>query len=461
MKDYRDANFSTGDRDPFADLVRAVEGSSVRAAEPQTPRAAAPRGRGGRPVDPEMQEALMNLSQPARPRDRAPAETQSFAPARAVEPEPAAPVRQPLPDSRQTLTLDDFDDLIASEWAAMQPAGQQPYYDDEYDAGYEDEDDYYEQRQPVRRSRLRRPMIVVGAMAASVVVAVAGTMLYTSVGSLAPGGDEPILIAADTEPYKIAPADPGGRSIPNQSKAVYAQVAAGNARVEAPTQQQLVTAMEEPIDIAETESDMSSGLPGVMVGENVALPGEEGLGASEPEPVEVASNETTLQPRRVRTLTVRPDGTLAPATEAPTIAGQPAMIETASAPVGAGAPMDTTAPIAPAMPFGAAQAPAAEAAPSEPDPVQVASVQPAPEPADAFYVQISSQPTQALAEESMANMSRRFASQIGNRSVGIRSAEIAGKGTFYRVRVATASRNEATALCDNLKSAGGSCFVTR
>lgn len=469
MKDYRDANFSAADSDPFADLVRAVEGSSVRPGARQdrsqsgsyepvlgpAERVTA-NGRSGRPVNPETQEALRNLSQPARPRDRYPAETQSFAPAREIEPEPYAPVRQTMPDARQTLTLDDFDDLIASEWAAMQPASQ-PYDDEDYGSGYEDDDrtydDHHHRPEPRRGFRLGKALVVFGGIAATAVVAVAGTMHYAGTGALSSGAAGPILIKADAEPYKVAPADPGGRSIPNQKQAVYEHVAAGGVKMDAPTQRKLLTAMEEPMDISENEESASTDLPGVMVGENVALPSETDAEADAPPApgAQVASAEGTLQPRKVRTLTVRPDGTLAPAEE-PTIAGQPALLPTSS-PVAAHPVV--AQPTMPTMP------PAAPAAAAEADPVQVASVQPAAPAEDAFFVQISSQPSQALAEESMANLSRRYASVIGSRSLGIKSAEIAGKGTYYRVRVAAGSRNEAASLCDSLKSAGGSCFVTR
>ncbi|WP_427023141.1 SPOR domain-containing protein [Aureimonas ureilytica] len=477
MKDYRDPHFSSADRDPFADLVRAVEGSSVRPGAPSArqdwdrsggyepvlgpaERVAAPsQGRSGRPVNPETQEALRNLSQPARPRDRYPAETQSFAPARQPEPEPYAPVRQTMPDARQTLTLDDFDDLIASEWAAMQPAPQ-GYDDEDYGQGYADGDDRYYEDETYRPEARRRPkrlrgLLVMGGLAASVVVAVAGTMHFVGSGALTPGNDGPILIKADAEPYKVAPADPGGRSIPNQKQAVYDHVVSGSAKIDAPTQRKLVTAMEEPMDISENEEASSSALPGVMVGEDVALPSESDAEAEAPPAPgsQVASAEGTLQPRKVRTLTVRPDGSLAPAEE-PTIAGQPAMLPTSTQVAAHAAPTQATMPFNPQI----GQTPAA---PAEADPVQVASVQPAAVPEDAFFVQIASQPSQALAEESMANLSRRYASVIGKHSLNIKSAEIAGKGTYYRVRVVAGSRNEAVSLCDSLKSAGGSCFVTR
>jgi hypothetical protein len=38
---------------------------------------------------------------------------------------------------------------------------------------------------------------------------------------------------------------------------------------------------------------------------------------------------------------------------------------------------------------------------------------------------------------------------------------VAGKGTFYRVRVAADSRAEAISLCEKYKAAGGNCFVSK
>ena len=52
-------------------------------------------------------------------------------------------------------------------------------------------------------------------------------------------------------------------------------------------------------------------------------------------------------------------------------------------------------------------------------------------------------------------------SVIGGKGVDIKKAEIAGKGTYFRVRIPAGTRDEANALCSRYKSAGGSCLVTR
>ncbi|WP_317993382.1 SPOR domain-containing protein [Bartonella gliris] len=78
-----------------------------------------------------------------------------------------------------------------------------------------------------------------------------------------------------------------------------------------------------------------------------------------------------------------------------------------------------------------------------------------------YYVQLASQPTHALAKDSLKKMQSRFGFLIGARPLNIQSALIPGKGTYYRVRIQTQNRNEAINLCEDIKNSGGSCFITR
>lgn len=78
-----------------------------------------------------------------------------------------------------------------------------------------------------------------------------------------------------------------------------------------------------------------------------------------------------------------------------------------------------------------------------------------------WKVQVSSQRSQDAAQASFRNLQRRFSSILGGRRASIEQASIEGQGTFYRVKVFAQSQNEATDLCNRLKRAGGSCFVTR
>ncbi|MBC8131030.1 MAG: SPOR domain-containing protein [Rhizobiaceae bacterium] len=319
----------------------------------------------------------------------------------------------------------------------------------------------------------------------------------------------PLLIKADAEPYKMVPKDPGGRSIPNQNKAVYERVASPGIEP-TPTQSALLTDSEEPMDLpVEEEVAAYDDLPGVDLADN------EGLGFKDEARIEEGALPfadsapiPVLQPRKVRTMIVRSDGTIVqsepaaappamaaaavatpivmadavprPVAEQPVVNGAPALIEASSS-----VPRPQEVPFSSALVEELAPAqitapePTAGAVPGLPtqvaDPVEVASIAPRPAEAPAppaasavaalvaggYFVQISSQPSEALAQASLQTLGSRFASVIEGRSIGIQSADIPGKGTFYRVRVATASKDEAATLCNRLKSAGGNCFVAR
>ncbi|TIU22502.1 MAG: SPOR domain-containing protein, partial [Mesorhizobium sp.] len=78
-----------------------------------------------------------------------------------------------------------------------------------------------------------------------------------------------------------------------------------------------------------------------------------------------------------------------------------------------------------------------------------------------WSMQIASQPTVESAQSTYQDLQRRYGSVLSGRKANIVKAEIAGKGTFYRVRVPAQSRNDAINLCTSYKAAGGTCFVSR
>ena len=96
-------------------------------------------------------------------------------------------------------------------------------------------------------------------------------------------------------------------------------------------------------------------------------------------------------------------------------------------------------------------------------PDQVASISPTAAAAGggSWSMQIASQPTVESAQSTYQDLQRRYGSVLSGRTANIVKAEIAGKGTFYRVRVPAQSRNDAINLCTSYKAAGGNCFVSR
>ncbi len=440
-------------------------------------------------LDSELELALSGLSAPANPRQIPFHRSEAFAPDRAE----ATPKHH-----SDDKPFDDFDELIASELAAMRPlptskmaTHASPHAAIAYDTAsdshvgtaFSDDVVDWNEDGTARSSSTERvvPSIVAGSgprtanrswgLGASVlaIAVIGGLGAYVLTGDDLIGAPSDVLVVkADTLPVKVAPKEPGGRSIPNQNKAVYERVQSAASGVQ-PSQKTLLTAAEEPVDLPKAEDN---GLPGVdlspITGVRAAQPARTDA-ASVPGVSAVAETDPdVLQPRRVRTLTVRPDGTLVvenapPSDGASSATGAPAMLEAAAKPV----EMATMAAPAPAP---AAEPVATKSVAPAPEPVRTASIEtPKPAPvvpeapaaSSAYYVQISSQPSEAAAKQSQSNLTKRYASVIGGRNVVIQTAEIAGKGTYYRVRVGANSRNEANSLCANLKSAGGNCFVSR
>jgi hypothetical protein len=242
--------------------------------------------------------------------------------------------------------------------------------------------------------------------------------------------------------------------------------------------------------------------------------------------LEEAENQTDAEivavaPRKVRTMVVKPDGTLVPRDDDPGAEAASGDVQTeavaAATPLAAPGPAvpETTAPeqtqvpaqaateatgalpetATPAIEETQASAAAPEPAPETavedegadatsamPETVPIAPLRPADQPIDVvgevkpdqvaaatataaasagWAMQIASQPSEEAAQSSYQNLARRYGAVLEGREVNIVKAEIPGKGTFWRVRVPAESRNEAISLCENYKAAGGNCFVSR
>lgn len=344
------------------------------------------------------------------------------------------------------------------------------------------------------------------AAAAIIAFAGVGAVLLWQKGDV-PGlatDGPPRVIMADKSPIKEVPENPGGKQVPNQDKAVYDRVSGKGP--EQLKQDSLIAKSEEPMNVAEKtlETDPSAAAdtlaPGVA-GDNAAVDTEARLPASTSSDSSAAQSNDAVAPRKVKTMIVLPNGTLvaretpepsapnAPAAaDAKTAAAasqSPATANTNATPDAAGATaVETAAKDAPAI-----VAPVPVPRPAEqpvnvvgtvtqkgnvvpPQPAQkVASAAPAASaaptpaastvPAGSYVIQIASLPTQEEAQKSYSNLSSKFASVIGGRPVDIKAADIAGKGTFYRVRIVAGSRDDAIALCTRYKAAGGSCLVSR
>ncbi|MBC2885008.1 SPOR domain-containing protein [Ochrobactrum sp. CM-21-5] len=387
------------------------------------------------------------------------------------------PSSAPAQQATQAGVAGSEDDFY-NHWAAQ---GAQTIEGGDYGARatMQPEDDLGSAAEAYRNRPVRGRRGLILASAAGIAVLLGGIGYHFLGGS---GSDEPIVIRADNQPTKIQPENPGGATVPNQDKAVYDRVA--GTLPNSPEQKSLISSGEEPVDISGTDDseNAASNIPDEPAGTNAAGQGQSAQMASD-------QNAPLIQPREVETMIVRPDGTIVQ--PEPVAAPQPAPVasQQPTAPSGgdeiaalASAGDTAPQPVAPAPGVEPAQAETprlpvrAPVVPSRPaeQPVNIVGNVPqrtatpaaaAPQVASAagggYFIQIASQPSAELAQKSYANMAQRYANVIGGRGVDIKRAEIPGKGTYYRVRVQAGSKEDASALCGRLKSAGGNCLVTR
>jgi hypothetical protein len=361
-------------------------------------------------------------------------------------------------------------------------------------------------RAEARRQPSRRNLLIAGIVGAVVVVG--------GIGAFALGGGTdsgaPALVKADEDPIKVRPENPGGTTVPNQDNKVYETVSRNSSPSE-PKQETLVTTAEEPVDLAaqedaEAPADDLAAAPGFDDGVDAPAPS-----AKSEDRIEQVLRETgdsnseivAVAPRKVRTMVVRSDGTLVPredpapvATEQapridPATTASESVVDTAAAAV---PPLDgeaasTTPAAQPAGEPVPAEAGAAPGVPATANPqstttpssVAVAPNRPSDQPVDivgevkadkiaalapaaaggAWSMQIASQPSEAAAQSSYQDLLRRYGSVLNGHPANIVKAEIAGKGTFWRVRVPAETRNDAIKLCESYKAAGGNCFVSK
>ncbi|MCJ8143179.1 SPOR domain-containing protein [Ancylobacter sp. A5.8] len=322
------------------------------------------------------------------------------------------------------------------------------------DAGYgadgqEGFDERYEHEEvesaPPRGSRR---LAVVGTVIGLVVLGVAGVYAFRSSSSgPATSGGQPPVIRADEGPNKVVP-EPSAEAPTDGQKLIYDRVGGntptGNERV--------VSSEEQPVDVSQAAQPQQ---PRVI---------QPATGAS-PTPVQPNSTE----PKRVRTLTVRADGSIvedaaptplpgAPATVAPT--AQP----TANAPIalsaGTSGPINTDPTPLSATPSIVDNVAAAPRAPTQTTAAPAASAVPAP--AGAYVVQIASVRSEAEAQATWRSWQAKYPSVLGGQQMAVRRADLGDRGVYYRAQVGSfANREEANALCQALRAQGGDCMVQR
>jgi cell division septation protein DedD len=274
-------------------------------------------------------------------------------------------------------------------------------------------------------------------------IALGGAMAYAykqSGGGM--GSEQPPIVQADARPVKAAPDDPGGKEFPNKNKLIYDRLTNGDVA----EGERLVPRQEDVAVPALPPATDTAGLPASVATTDLATQG--------------ADTAEDGGPRKVKTLVVRPDGSVeAPAAdEVAEAAGAVADAATGAVDTAAAAAQGAVMPVpAPQEPAPQAAAPAPAAAP----PQQVAAVDPTPAPAapTQYVVQVGAHKSQTDALANYADIQQKNSSLLGKYPPMVQKVAVSG-GTMYRLRVGPmASRGEAYKLCGDLKASGTDCFV--
>jgi hypothetical protein len=350
------------------------------------------------------------------------------------------------------------------DYAAAEPRMQEPYFEHGTAMTHQD-DDFYDDPP---RARSRGGLITAVTLIGCAMIGTAGAYGYRTF-YVAPNGRVPPVITAETTPNKVVSAgdvqtskiiqdrvgDPSAteRVVSREEQPVIIPPASGPPRVVLPA----------PGTPSPSQSVFppppSPGLPSVA-GRQPNVPS---TGAGGP-----STSTSTAVPRRVRTVTIRPDGT-----DADT--GRP-VGGTQGAPAAA-------RPAAKAAPAGRKTGPlplepdaSAEARPAPTPRERVAAVPPttqsltppAPRAAPAssassgYLVQVSSQRSEAEAQASFRALQGKYPDQLSGHTVVVKRVDLGDKGVYYRALVGPfASSGEATQFCTEFRAAGGQCLIPR
>ena len=365
--------------------------------------------------------------------------------------------------------------------------------------------DAYPQRfaVPPAPRRSRRWLWTVSALA------IAGVAMIGSVfalrGDLPGATKSPPFIAAAEGPTKVQPPSDSTVATSNDAGANLLKDNTQTNKVK------VVNNEEQPVDLnAQTAAPPATAAPadGSVVRGTVDTP----VVVSAPPPAPAPAPASAFpEPKPVRTISLRPDGTVIPSSAADASASQtapaPAVQEppkapppkaAAKPPADAASPQastpkidlptklsppkssarvvvaktDTTAPGGAADAGEPVQLGGAGAKPGKPAraKVQEAAAEPvAPaaeagaEPATAsggWAVQLAAPRSEAEAKGVMSKLNEKYASALGGSALGVHKATVNGD-TIYRVRVTGLSKADAASLCARIKGDGGQCFVAK
>jgi hypothetical protein len=382
-----------------------------------------------------------------------------------------------------------------TDYVAEPPAAQEPAYGE---------------RAPARGSR-GWGFKVIGMIVVGVVLLAGAAALKHGVPGLPKA---PPFIAADDAPTKVQPPNEANVQSTGDIAALLMKDSAN------PTPVKVVNTEEQPVDLR-TQTQPPTPAPSASAGQPNAAGAAPTLAANPASPVATAP-DTQIVPspaasasvapmfpaaKPVKTVSVRPDGTLIAAADATPSSAAPAPDVVTTPPVKTAvravasvvatpeaatpklelptklspksqqrvvAKTDTTAPnadasatpsaplqlVAPPKPAKPAPMTVGEASAPDSPPAAAPAPAVAAEGGGEWAVQLAAPHSEADAQSAIAKLKGKYADALGDSALTIHQADVKGQ-TIYRVRVSGLSRSDAGALCSKLKAGGGDCFIAK
>lgn len=321
--------------------------------------------------------------------------------------------------------------------------------------------------------RSRRPLYLMAAIIVAG-ISVIGASFVIKGGVTAP--TEVATIKAAGGPAKIQPESAAGGEVPVQDASIVDRSPQSSAVA-------LVNNAEQPLDLSQAQEKTARvvSLNGTKSQYNALPPGAAGVPIPNAQPQADARSDGDLgiagliEPKKVKTVSVRPDGTLLPNTRQIPAQAASSGVAHAVAPAAKTATPKTTARVAMTpKPAAEADAPqlaqttnAARSGAQRSRPQQVADAQTeanqaqsSPTAGGGYAVQLAAPESEQEARDTLVRLVKKFGGELSGFHPSYHKA-VNGSKTVYRVRVGNLSKDQATALCQKLQGGGGACFVAK
>jgi hypothetical protein len=371
--------------------------------------------------------------------------------------ENSRPSRQPAaaPEQRARRSEPQRTDRYVPEEAPRHARSRpQPVHQDQYQRGYErdydpeyDDEAYLPEHADDIYDEVQRPgrgwgfwLVVAVVVASLIAIAILGLFAYRTVFNAPPRA---AVVTKSAAPVKVEPKNnPAQTAVSPSNKPIQDRVGGVDTQV--------LPREESPVDL--TKQNPQQVAPPVQRPAPQQQKNNPAFTAPAPQqPQQALPQPEHQQPKRVKTITVRPDGSLVQPNAPQQQNNNPVQLQPN------------------------AQEPETQVAPPQnpnrpntnvPAPNRTASLGPTPAPVAApaptsgnYVVQVASHKTPEEAKGAWDQLRSQYAQIFGARNADIRKVDLGDRGTFYRAMVGPMNREQANALCQNLKTQGAGCIV--